>query len=159
VLGTHHEATGRREDGTSFPVDLIVSQVHHNEQQLYIAVVRDITRRKQSEELLRRQAELIDLTHEAIMVRDIETSAITFWNRGAEESYGWSKEEALGETSNDLLKSQFPKPLEEIEAEFIREGRWEGSWYRVGATADRSWSQVAGPCSEISMTSLWQFLR
>jgi hypothetical protein len=51
---------------------------------------------------------------------------ITFWNRRAEVLYGWRKEEAVGRVSHDLLRTQFPQPLEEIESELVSSGLWEG---------------------------------
>jgi PAS domain S-box-containing protein len=51
---------------------------------------------------------------------------ITFWNRRAEVLYGWRKEEAVGRVSHDLLRTQFPQPLEEIESELVSSGRREG---------------------------------
>jgi len=71
------------------------------------------------------QAELLDLTHDAIIVRDLE-GTIRYWNRGARETYGFTKEEAIGRKSKELLKSEFPKPLQEIEQDMTENSRWEG---------------------------------
>jgi PAS domain S-box-containing protein len=75
--------------------------------------------------VLREQAGLLDLAHDTVFVRDIN-DVITYWNRGAEELYGWKKTETVGKTSHQLMQTIFPKPLEEIMAELIRTGRWEG---------------------------------
>ena len=75
--------------------------------------------------LLRDQARLLDLTHDTIFVRD-SNDVITYWNRGAEELYGWRPDEAIGKVSHQLMKTVFPAPLEDITAELLRSGRWEG---------------------------------
>ena len=85
----------------------------------------DIEDRKRGEAVLREQAGLLDLTHDTIFVRDMN-DVITYWNRGAEERYGWPREQALGKTSHQLMQTIFPAPLEEITAELRRAGRWEG---------------------------------
>jgi PAS domain S-box-containing protein len=76
-------------------------------------------------EALRGQARLLDLTHDTIFVRDMN-DCITYWNRGAEELYGWQRDEAIGKVSHQLMATVFPTPLEGIMAELLRVGRWEG---------------------------------
>jgi PAS domain S-box-containing protein len=72
------------------------------------------------------QAHLLNLTHDTIFVRDM-SNVITYWNRGAEEFYGWTAEQVVGKvTSHQLLQTVFPAPLEQINAELLRTGRWEG---------------------------------
>jgi PAS domain S-box-containing protein len=88
-------------------------------------VMIDITRQKQSQEALRQQANLLNLVHDTIFVRD-GNDAITFWNQGAEELYGWTAKEAIGRVSHDLMQTIFPVPLAEITAELLHTGRWEG---------------------------------
>jgi len=78
-----------------------------------------------SESNYREQAELLDLTHDAISVRSMDNK-IHYWNRAAERLYGWTKEEARGKTTNALFQTRFPKPLAEIDAELHENGSWEG---------------------------------
>jgi len=76
-------------------------------------------------EVLGEQAHVLDLVHDAIILRDMQ-GAIIFWNHGAEKLYGWTSDETLGKHANALLRTQFPQPLEAIEAEALRAGHWEG---------------------------------
>jgi len=86
------------------------------------------------------QASLLNLTHDTIFVRDM-SDVITYWNRGAEELYGWTAEEAIGKRAHELLKSVFPAPIEEIRAELLRSGRWDGELKKT--RADGTWVIVA----------------
>lgn len=78
-----------------------------------------------SEANYREQAELLELTHDAIIVKGLE-GKIKYCNRAAERFYGWSKEEARGRITHDLFQTRFPKPLAEISAQVIERGYWEG---------------------------------
>ncbi|HYA77814.1 MAG TPA: PAS domain S-box protein [Verrucomicrobiae bacterium] len=74
---------------------------------------------------VKRQASLIDLTPDAIMVRGFD-GCISFWSAGAEKLYGWTAEEAIGRVSHDLLKTIFPVPLHSINATIRVKGSWTG---------------------------------
>jgi len=78
-----------------------------------------------SEARHREIAELLDLTHDAIFVKNLKNEII-FWNRGAERLYGWRNEEARGKICHSLLQTVFPKTMEEIKAELFENGSWEG---------------------------------
>ena len=71
------------------------------------------------------QASLLNLTHDTIFVRNL-SDVITYWNRGAHELYGWTAEQAIGHRSHDFLRTISPTPLEQVQAELLRTGRWEG---------------------------------
>jgi PAS domain S-box-containing protein len=92
----------------------------------YVGTVIDVTERKQAEAGLIEQARLLNLTHDLIFVRDMN-NVITYWNHGAEEFYGWTAAETVGKaSSHQLLQTVFPAPLDEIDEELLRTGRWEG---------------------------------
>lgn len=73
---------------------------------------------------IKRQSDLIDLSHEAVIIRDRE-SRILFWNRGAEEMYGWTRAEAMGQVIHVLLDTRWPVSFEQHMEELLRDGRWE----------------------------------
>ncbi|MBN3927409.1 PAS domain S-box protein [Nostoc sp. NMS4] len=88
-------------------------------------LIETVRKQQQTQLVLLEQAQLLDLAHDTIITRDLN-GAISFWNQGAEYMYGWTKAEALGQISYILLKSQFPQPIAEIEAELLEKGYWEG---------------------------------
>lgn len=92
---------------------------------MYHELAQDTTELGRVAEALRRQAELLELAHDAILVWEPEGS-ITFWNRGAEALYGWPREQALSCVSHDLLHTLFPEKLEAILDQVRQSGYWEG---------------------------------
>jgi PAS domain S-box-containing protein len=89
------------------------------------AAVHDITARRQAEEQIRRTAALLEVAHDAIFVRDLD-GRITYWNAGAERTYGFSRAEAVGRISHDMLRTRFPEPLTSIEAATTGSSSWDG---------------------------------
>ncbi|NDQ55627.1 MAG: PAS domain S-box protein [Acidipila sp.] len=87
---------------------------------------------------------LFDLAFDGILSRDM-SGAVQYWSRGAEETYGWTKEEALGKITHTLLQTQFPESLTEIEEALHQRGRWEGELIQTRRDGLRI--NVASRCS------------
>jgi PAS domain S-box-containing protein len=110
-----------------------------------IAITTVLTLKNQSADMnLRNQARLLDLTHDAIFVRNMN-DAITYWNRGAAELYGWPQEEATARNAHQLLRTIYPVPFDQIMQEVFRTGRWEGELVHTGrdgkqVTVSSRWS-------------------
>jgi PAS domain S-box-containing protein len=96
------------------------------------------SRDKLQEEVAARtqQASLLDLANDPIFVRDMN-GLITYWNRGAQQLYGWTPEQAVGKSTNELLRTVFPKAFAEIQSELLRTGRWEGELEKTKADGTR----------------------
>jgi PAS domain S-box-containing protein len=85
--------------------------------------IADIT--DHPEDIFRNQATILNLIHDAVLVRDMD-GRIRFMNHVAEELYGWKNEEAIGAVTHDLLRTQFPQSVERTTAALWGEGFWEG---------------------------------
>ncbi|MGP8049451.1 MAG: PAS domain S-box protein, partial [Desulfobaccales bacterium] len=90
-----------------------------------LEINRDITAHRKADMEIRKQAALIDLSYDAIMVWDLD-SGVVFWSRGAEETYGFTAEQVLGHVTHDLFRTRFPVSLEEAYGEVMQHGRWSG---------------------------------
>ncbi len=112
-------------DGTERITDNTAAPIRDQSGQVLGAVLvfRDVTEKCMAQRTLREQEHLLDLAH--VLVRDRD-GRIMMWNTGDEQLFGWTREEALGKPSHELLKTRFPRPLSEIEGELLRTGRWQG---------------------------------
>ena len=115
-----------RKDGTFFPVRYSASPIFRDGVPVGTVIeAQDVTESKAAEEEIRKQAELLSLAHDAIMVRDPE-SRVIFWNQGAENTYGWTAEEAIGRVTHELLQTRFPVSREAVDVALQEQGEWEG---------------------------------
>jgi PAS domain S-box-containing protein len=101
-----------------------VAELYRRSRQKAAAYDREQAKR-QTQEALRRQAELLKLSFDAIIVRRID-GGIESWNRGAEELYGFSEKEAQGANLRELLQSPGPARWQELENSLRGSGEWFG---------------------------------
>jgi two-component system, cell cycle sensor histidine kinase and response regulator CckA len=129
------QTTARRADGTEFPADVVLAKLPMTgSPAAFVASVRDITEAKRAETALREQAGLLELTPDAVTVRDFDSRRLTFWNAGAERLYGYTAEQALGQNPHQLLQTRWPESRAAVEDSLARGGQWQGEL--VQHTAD-----------------------
>jgi PAS domain S-box-containing protein len=124
-LKLQQEIIGRCRDDKTFPMEFAFSKMQLDNEHLFIAIVRDITERKQAQETLLKQAQLLDLANDTIMVRDLNDT-ILYWNQGAQRLYGYSSADAVGQSVHNLLKTEFSQPPEEVKRILFKDGYWNG---------------------------------
>jgi PAS domain S-box-containing protein len=95
-----------------------------------LLVSRDITSRKQANERIQEQAELLDKARDAICLKDL-SQHILYWNKSAERLYGWNAQEAIGRSANDLLLAGDAAQAMPALRELIRHGQWQGELHQV----------------------------
>ncbi len=100
----HYQTIRHRKDGTLVQVSLTISPIRDPEGKIIgvSKIARDITEEKETEHQIAEQARLLNLTNEAILVRDA-MDRVTYWNHGAEELYGFSAKEAIGTVSPQIV--------------------------------------------------------
>jgi PAS domain S-box-containing protein len=116
---------------------LDAEQGYREVERLFGELHRENAERKRAQEALetqaaelREHARLLDLAHDAIIVRDLD-GRILYWNQGAADSYGWRKVEAVGRYTHELLNTRFFEPFEDIVSRLKRTGFWEGELERT----------------------------
>jgi two-component system, cell cycle sensor histidine kinase and response regulator CckA len=98
--------------------------------ELHQQVQTELIERRSSEEKIREQAALLDITTDAIWVLNLDNQ-ILFWNQGAEQLYGWLKAEASTLCAKHLLSQSSSSDLEEIHKAVIQTGKWHGELHQL----------------------------
>jgi PAS domain S-box-containing protein len=112
-----------RTNGEEFQIEASISQLQASGHKLFTVILRDVTDRMRAEESLREQAQLLNASQ--VLARNMD-GRIVLWPEGAQRMYGYTAEEAVGAVSHQLFQTQFPEPLEVINARLHETGRWEG---------------------------------
>jgi PAS domain S-box-containing protein len=105
-----------------------------------ITALVDISERQRTQQVIAEQAAMLDLAHDAVIVSDAD-GRITYWNRGAERTYGYSREHALGAVVHDLLRTRLTESWDVITARLASDGQWESEVEQT--TADGRTAVVA----------------
>jgi PAS domain S-box-containing protein len=122
--GQSIESNILRKNGTIVPVHVSVSQFELYDRQVLSVLVHDLTDRKWYEKKIREQANLLELAHDAIFVRSLDEK-IQYWNKGAEQLYGWTALEAI---DGDFGKMAYEDrtSFEAAKETLLKKGCWSG---------------------------------
>ncbi len=112
IINLGREVVGRHKDGSTFPMDLGVSEMWVGEKRMFIGTARDLTERKREEALTTRLGRILDESVNEIYVFDATTLKFTQVNAGARKNMGYSLEELSGMKAYDIK----PFSKEEFEA-------------------------------------------
>ncbi len=123
------ETKHRRKDGQVIDIDASCKFLEGGEGKL-LAFMRDITERKQADERLRKQVELLDSANDAIYVRALDHT-VTYWNKGAARLYGWSAAETVGHKITELGLVD-PAGFSTAHAVLLAHGDWSGEVHKTG---------------------------
>lgn len=88
--------------------------------------LRQLDKHNLVDDIIEKQARLLLLSNDAILIRRFSSGRIVFWNHGAQKLYGWSKKSAMGKPAHNLLQTKLPESPREITAKLRRYGCWTG---------------------------------
>lgn len=87
----------------------------------------DVTRQRASEELIERDAHFLANVDDALVVADL-AGCVTFWNHGAEKTFGWTEDEVLGRPFKELFEPEIATAIERNFTAAMDGKPWTGEW-------------------------------
>jgi PAS domain S-box-containing protein len=110
IIGIGREVEGLRKDGTTFPVELAVSEAQSTEGRVFFGTIRDITERQEAENKLKESEErtraIVDTAVDGIITID-EQGILGSFNPAAEKMFGYSIDEVIGRNINMLMPEPY----------------------------------------------------
>ncbi|MGK7311789.1 MAG: PAS domain S-box protein, partial [Candidatus Longimicrobiales bacterium M2_2A_002] len=128
VSWASYELEGLRRNGSEFPIELTYGTFEKDGQRYFTAVARDVTDRLMSEDRLRFQARLMDAVGEAVIATQLD-GTVLYWNEAAERLYGWTADEVMGRTVDEITPADVSRAqAEEIMARLRKGESWSGEF-------------------------------
>ena len=131
IIGIGREVTGRRKDGSTFPMDLAVGESRNTGRQLFAGICRDITARKQAEQIMRdseaRTRAILDTAVDGIITIDPVGTILTV-NPATVRIFGYAAEEVIGQN----VKMLMPEPFQSAHDGYLARYRATGHRKIIG---------------------------
>lgn len=122
IIGIGREVEGRKKDGSIFPMELSIGEIKNSDHSSFVGIVRDISRRKESDRNKSLLASIVENSEDAIISKTLD-SVVTSWNNGARHLFGYSAEEAIGRNVKELLIPPERYHEEEEIIESLKDGK------------------------------------
>ncbi|HUN98615.1 MAG TPA: PAS domain S-box protein [Bradyrhizobium sp.] len=125
IIGIGREVSGKRKDGSVFPMELSVGEARDGSEPIFVGIIRDITERK-SAEIALRQSELrwrsiVETVPDAIIVIDAEGTVESF-SPAAERLFGYTPGEVIGHNVKMLMPQPYRDAHDGYLARYMRTG-------------------------------------
>jgi len=131
IIGIGREVEGRRKDGATFPMALSVGEAHHDGEQLFVGIIRDITEQNQFKEALEEGAEqlraVVDTAVDGVILID-SRGIVRMFNPACEQLFGYWQDEVVGQN----VKMLMPAPFHDEHDEYLENYRRSGERKIIG---------------------------
>lgn len=143
VIGIGREVMGRRKDGSTFPLDLAVTEMELAERRVFVGIVRDITDRKQAQNEIRKLHAAVEQSPVSVVITDTNGD-IEYVNPKFVALTGYSFAEVRGRNPG-LLKSGNTSPDEyrDLWRTIAAGGEWRGTFKNLKKSGEAYWEQAS----------------
>lgn len=128
----------RTKSGDLRDVEVYAYPYHINGKDQLYTIIRDVTETKSANNQLRNQAVLLENVMDAVISTD-EHMVITSWNSAAEELYGWSRSEVIGQRLRGLIPTEF---IDNDRESTTRQMREQGAWHGQVIQCDKFGQEI-----------------